>query len=151
MREFRQDAASLLWGWIGPSLRTVPVALDFDARARVETACLSAEPHGVRGDSRRALERSFAALRSMRRAPPCLARTRLSLEEDFAAEKERYRGRRARQAPQIETRCTVQTSCDDLGRPVCAVLSDGSWRSYRSECAACDDPGVVGFQSGPCP
>jgi hypothetical protein len=150
VREYRQDAASTLWGYIGPTLRTVPVALDFDRGARVETACFTEEPRGVRVESRRALERSFAALRGMRRAPACLAGTRLDLAEDFAAEKQRWRGRRVRSAPLVETRCIVQSSCNDASGPVCATLNDGSWAPFRSECAACDDPAVIGYRRGPC-
>jgi len=150
--EFRQHAASTLWSYVGPTLRRLPVALDFDRAARVETACFSEEPRGVRVESRRALERSFAALRGMRRAPACLAGTRLDLAEAFAAERQRWGGgRRARAAPQIESRCIVQTHCDALGGPVCATLSDGSFAPFRSECDACRDPGVVGYRRGPCP
>jgi hypothetical protein len=151
VREYRRDAAGTLWGYIGPTLRRVPVALDFDGSARVETACLTGDPPGVRGDARRGLERSFAALRGMRRAPACLAGTRLELEEDFAAEKQRWSSRRVRATPPIEVRCVVQAGCNDFSGPVCAILSDGSYAQTRSECSACGDPAVVGFRRGPCP
>ena len=40
--------------------------------------------------------------------------------------------------------CTMQYD------PVCAELSDGSRKSYSTDCTACADKNVVGYKSGEC-
>jgi len=40
--------------------------------------------------------------------------------------------------------------CSQDYRPVCAVLQDGSLKTYSNGCSACSDPGVTGYRKGAC-
>ena len=46
-----------------------------------------------------------------------------------------------------ETRPEV---CSQDYRPVCAVLQDGSFKTYANGCNACADPAVTGYREGAC-
>jgi hypothetical protein len=40
--------------------------------------------------------------------------------------------------------------CTQDYQPVCAVLRDGSFRTYSNGCSACSDPEVTGHREGAC-
>ena len=40
--------------------------------------------------------------------------------------------------------------CTQDYRPVCALLQDGSLKTYSNGCSACSDPGVTGYHEGAC-
>jgi hypothetical protein len=40
--------------------------------------------------------------------------------------------------------------CSQDYRPVCAVLQDGSFKTYSNGCSACSDPAVTGYREGAC-
>ena len=40
--------------------------------------------------------------------------------------------------------------CTQDYQPVCAVLRDGSLRTYSNGCSACSDPAVTGYREGAC-
>lgn len=46
-----------------------------------------------------------------------------------------------------ETRPQV---CTQDYQPVCAVLQDGSFKTYSNGCNACSDPAVTGYREGAC-
>jgi hypothetical protein len=49
-------------------------------------------------------------------------------------------------------RCTEPRPeiCTQEYRPVCALLNDGSERTYASGCVACADARVLGYRPDPC-
>jgi len=48
--------------------------------------------------------------------------------------------------------CTEPRSqvCTQDYRPVCAILLDGSLKTYSNGCNACSDPAVTGYREGAC-
>ncbi len=40
--------------------------------------------------------------------------------------------------------------CTQDYQPVCAVLQDGSLKTYSNGCSACSDPAVTGYREGTC-
>jgi hypothetical protein len=40
--------------------------------------------------------------------------------------------------------------CTQDYRPVCAMLQDGSLKTYSNGCNACSDPAVTGYREGAC-
>jgi len=40
--------------------------------------------------------------------------------------------------------------CTQDYRPVCAMLQDGTFRTYSNGCNACSDPAVTGYREGAC-
>lgn len=49
-------------------------------------------------------------------------------------------------------RCTAPRPeiCTQEYRPVCALLNDGTQRTYASGCVACSDAKVLGYRPDPC-
>jgi hypothetical protein len=40
--------------------------------------------------------------------------------------------------------------CTQDYRPVCAMMHDGSFKTYSNGCSACSDPAVTGYREGAC-
>ena len=40
--------------------------------------------------------------------------------------------------------------CTQDYRPVCALLQDGSFKTFSNGCNACSDPAVTGYREGAC-
>jgi hypothetical protein len=142
--DYKRDTVLTVWSYVGSAVPRL--AIDFDARARVDRVCAEA---GVRvgRKARTELERAVRALRAMPPAPRCLAGRSLDLRDEFANATSGWRRRR----PEVEELCfSGQQLCTGWREPVCALLSDGSRRTYPDECAACRDPAVAGYDEGRC-
>jgi len=139
-----------LWGYVGSESPRLPVVIEFDPRARVESVCVE-QGASVGRRVRERLDRAIRTLRAMPPAPACLAGTRLELAEDFADASKGWR-RKSYRRPEVEELCTVvEQRCLGAWRePVCALRTDGSRKTYPDACQACRDPAVTGYDAGEC-
>jgi hypothetical protein len=148
--DYKRDTVLTLWGYVGSQAPRLPIVIELDDRARVDSVCLE-EGASVGSRVRQQLDRAIRTLRAMPPAPACLAGTRLELGEDFAEASRGWRGREHRQ-PRVEELCSPGLqSCAGWQDPVCALLSDGSRETYPDACQACRDPAVTGYDEGRCP
>jgi len=148
--DYKRDTVLTLWGYVGSESPRLPVVIEFDPRARVESVCVeqgASVGRRVRGQ----LDRAIRTLRAMPPAPACLAGTRLELAEDFADASKGWR-RKSYRRPEVEELCTVgERRCLGAWRePVCALRTDGSRKTYPDACQACRDPAVTGYDAGNC-
>ena len=138
-----------LWGYVGSEMRRLPVDVDFDADARVETVCLEPDAYVPR-PQRTSVGRGMRALGSMRHTPQCLAGRRLSLADAWRDQAQHARRERSR-GDEPAHRCSIRDpGCEGWSPPVCAQRTDGRWADYRDHCEACRDPSVVGWTDRIC-
>ena len=148
--DYKHDTVLTLWSYVGSESPRLPVVIQFDPRARVESVCLE-EGTSVGSAARAKLERATRALRAMPPGPACLAGTRLELAEDFADASKGWR-RKTKSRPEVEELCTLgERTCVGASRePVCALFTDGRRKTYPDACQACRDPSVSGYDEGAC-
>ncbi len=147
--DYKRDTVLTLWSYVGSGSPRLPIVIELDGRARVESVCLE-EGVSLGSRAREQLDRAIRTLRAMRPAPACLAGTRLELAEDFADASRGWR-RKTRALPEVEEFCLrSQQGCVGWNEPVCALLNDGSRETYRDACQACRDPNVRGYDEGRC-
>jgi hypothetical protein len=148
--DYKRDTVLTLWSYLGAGSPRLPLVLEFDRRARVESVCVEPDASFGRG-VRRQLDRAIRALRAMPPGPACLAGTRLELAEDFADASKGWRRKEGRR-PEVEQLCTLgERRCLGAWRePVCALRNDGSRKTYADACQACRDPAVTGYDAGNC-
>jgi hypothetical protein len=148
--DYKRDTILTLWGYVGSRSSRLPVVLELDSRARIESVCLE-EGGSLDRETRQQLERAIRTLRAMRPGPACLAGTRLELAEDFADAGARWRPRTPA-IPRTDELCAMgQQRCTGWREPVCALFSDGRRATYPDACEACLAAGVRGYDEGPCP
>jgi hypothetical protein len=147
--DYKRDTVLTLWSYVGSESR-LPVVIEFDPRARVESVCLE-RGASVGSRARARLDRAIRTLRAMPPGPACLAGRRLELAEDFADASKGWR-RPGERRPEVEEPCTLmQRRCLGAARePVCALLTDGRRKTYPDACQACRDPAVTGYDEGTC-
>jgi hypothetical protein len=96
---------------------------------------------------RRQLTRANAALRGFHSGPACLAATRLDLTP--ALVEISVRDPKAIQS--LGSCLTLRDSvCVEQDAPVCGVFPDGTTRTYRNACQACENTSLAGWLEGPC-
>lgn len=148
--EYKRDTILTLWGYVGARPSRLPVVLELDSDARIESVCIE-DGAALDRASRQQLERASRTLRAMRPGPRCLAGTRLELAEDFAAARARWRPRTPA-IPRTDQLCARgQQRCTGWRDAVCALFSDGRRATYPDACEACLAAGVRGYDEGPCP
>ena len=148
--DYKRDTVLTLWSYVGSESPRLPVVVEFDPRARVESVCLEQDA-SVGRRVREQLDRAIRTLRAMPPGPACLAGTRLELAEDFADASKGWR-RKSYRRPEVEELCTLaERRCLGTWRePVCALTTDGSRKTYPDACQACRDPAVTGYDAGDC-
>jgi hypothetical protein len=130
-------------------MQSLPVGVELDAQSSIRRVCIDADVQ-LPWSARRQLARSNETMRTLPAGPSCLANAHLDLTPaliQISSETARTRDTAALGSCLAlrDSVCTVQDA------PVCGVFPDGTRRSYRNACAACESRSVQGWLDGPCP
>lgn len=147
--DYREALTTELARALSWQIPELPTSVELDPESRVERVCAAPEAASLPWKIRRRLVESTASLRSLDPGPACAAGTRIDLQASLAG-----LGRAL-----AESRVQNLGSCLSLRRsicieqdaPVCGVFADGTYRTYRNACQACESSSIRGWMEGPCP